>query len=93
VAPELLGALTIGRGSAQSGGGGGGGHRSQIILPSHPKYTKTAKKRRLCARFGLLFAENAVFRSKVLKKICSRSVVGKVTVTPLQSYITSYFLE
>jgi hypothetical protein len=27
-----------------SRGGGGGGHRSQISLPSRPKYTKTAKK-------------------------------------------------
>ncbi len=67
--PTLLGALTIGRGSAQSGGGGGGGHRSQIILPNRPKYTKTAKKRRLCAHFGLLIAGNAVFCSKVLNKI------------------------
>ncbi len=43
-APELLGAPTIGRGSVRSGGGGGGGHRSQISLPSRPKYTKLAKK-------------------------------------------------
>jgi hypothetical protein len=44
-APELLGAPTIGRGSAQSRGGGGGGCRSQISLQSRPKNTKTAKKR------------------------------------------------
>jgi hypothetical protein len=44
VAPELLGAPTIGGGSAQSGSGGGEGHRSQIRLPSHPKYMKMAKK-------------------------------------------------
>jgi hypothetical protein len=45
-APELLGAPTIGGGgeSARSGGGGRGGLRSKISLPSHPKYTKTAKK-------------------------------------------------
>jgi hypothetical protein len=52
-APELLGALTIGGGSAQSGGGGGGGHRSQISLPSRPKYMKTAKKWQFHAHFGL----------------------------------------
>jgi hypothetical protein len=43
VAPELLGAPTIGGGSARSRGGGGGGHRSQISLPSCSKYTKMAK--------------------------------------------------
>jgi hypothetical protein len=43
-APELLCVPTIGGGSAQSGDGDGGGHRSQISLPSWPKYTKTAKK-------------------------------------------------
>jgi hypothetical protein len=42
--PKLLGAPTIGGGSARSRGGGGGGHRSQISLPSRPKYTKKAKK-------------------------------------------------
>jgi hypothetical protein len=30
--------------STRSRGGGGEGHRSQISLPSHPKYMKTAKK-------------------------------------------------
>jgi hypothetical protein len=43
-APELLGAPTIGRGSAQPEGGGEGSPRSQRSLPSHPKYTKTAEK-------------------------------------------------
>ncbi len=52
-APELLGVPTIGGGSARSGGGGGGGHKSQISLPSRPKYTKTAKNGRFRARFGL----------------------------------------
>jgi hypothetical protein len=32
-------------GSARPRGGGGGAHRSQISLPSCPKYTKTAKKK------------------------------------------------
>jgi hypothetical protein len=44
-APELLIVPTIGGGSARSGIGGGGGHRSQISLPSRPKYTKTTKKK------------------------------------------------
>jgi hypothetical protein len=41
---ELLGVPTMGGGSAWPGGGGGESHRSQISLPSHPKYTKMAKK-------------------------------------------------
>jgi hypothetical protein len=52
-APELLGAPSIGGGSAWSGGGGGGGHRSQISLPSRPKYTKTAKNGQFRTLFGL----------------------------------------
>ncbi len=46
-APELLGAPTIGGWSDRAGarGGGRGGFRSQISLPSRPKYIKTAKKR------------------------------------------------
>jgi hypothetical protein len=36
-APELLGAPTIGGGSARSRGGGEGDHRSQISLQSRPK--------------------------------------------------------
>jgi hypothetical protein len=52
-APELLGAPTMGEGSARAGGGGRGGLRSQISLPSRPNYTKTAKKRRFRACFGL----------------------------------------
>jgi hypothetical protein len=46
-------APTIDRESAWSRGGGGGGHRSQISLPSRPKYTKKAKNGRFRARFGL----------------------------------------
>ncbi len=43
-APELLGAPTTGGGSTRPGGGGGESHRSQISLPSYPKYTKTENK-------------------------------------------------
>jgi hypothetical protein len=52
-APELLGAWTIGGGSARSGGGGEGGHRSQISLPSFPKYKETAKNGWFLAHFCL----------------------------------------
>ncbi len=62
-APKLLGAPTIGGGSARSGDGGGGGHRSQISLPSRPKYTKKAKHRQFRARFGLRIAFLAIFKS------------------------------
>jgi hypothetical protein len=44
--PKLLAEPTIGGGSARSRGGGGGGHRSQISLPSRPKYAKMAKNGR-----------------------------------------------
>jgi hypothetical protein len=53
-APELLGAPTIGGGSAWSRGGGGGDYRSQISLQSRPKSTKTAKTRTVSRMFWLL---------------------------------------
>jgi hypothetical protein len=43
-APKLLGAPPIGGGSSQSRGGGWEGNRSQISLPSRPKYMKMVKK-------------------------------------------------
>ncbi len=43
-AQELLGALTIGKGSAWPRGGGAGSQRSQISLPSSPECTKTKPK-------------------------------------------------
>jgi energy-converting hydrogenase Eha subunit G len=52
-APELLGALTIGKGCAWPGCAGGEIHRGQISLPSRPKYTKTSKKRAVSCIFGL----------------------------------------
>jgi hypothetical protein len=43
-APELLGAPTIGRGSARSRGGGGGDHRSLINLLRTPEIYKNDEK-------------------------------------------------
>jgi hypothetical protein len=60
-AQKLLGALTIGRGSARTGGGGGGSQRSQI--------------RPFPALLGLEIAKNAIFHTKVLNKIYSRDVL------------------
>jgi hypothetical protein len=60
-APKLLGAPTIGAGSARSRGGGGGGHRSQKSLPSRPKYTKTAKKRAVSRMFWLINCQKRRF--------------------------------
>jgi hypothetical protein len=52
-ATELLGALTIGGGSAWSRGGGSGGLRSQIHHPICPKYMKTAKNGQFRTCLGL----------------------------------------
>jgi hypothetical protein len=57
-AKELLGALTIGRGSAQPRGGGGGSQRSLIGLPSR---TKTAQNGRFPVLIDFKNAKNAVF--------------------------------
>jgi hypothetical protein len=73
-APELLGAPTIGGGSARSGGGGGEGHRSQTSLPSCPKYTKTVKKRTVSHTFWQIIRQKRRFCLKVLNKIYSRVV-------------------
>jgi hypothetical protein len=62
--PELLGVPTIGGGSGQPGGGVGGGHRSQIRLPSCPKYTKTANKRAVSRMFWLINRQKRSFSLK-----------------------------
>jgi hypothetical protein len=74
LAQELLGAPTIGRASAQSGDGGGGSQRSQISLPSRPKYKRWRQNGKFPALFALKTAENAVFYLKVLNKIYSRDI-------------------
>jgi hypothetical protein len=65
-AQELLGALTIGGGSARPGGGGGGS-QSQIILPSRPECPKTAL-------IDLKITKNVFFYVKVLYKIYSQDI-------------------
>ncbi len=52
VAPELLGAPTIGGRRAQPGGGGGGGYRSQIS----PQATQNIRKRQKTGGFALVLA-------------------------------------
>ncbi len=64
VPPELLGAPTIGGGSARSRDGGGEGHKSQISLPSRPKYTKTAKKRAVSHTFWQINRQKRCFSLK-----------------------------
>ncbi len=60
-APELLGAPTISGGSAWPGDGGGESHKSQISLPSRPKYTKTAKKQVVSRTFWLINCQKRRF--------------------------------
>jgi hypothetical protein len=67
-APELLGAPTIGGGSAQPGGGGGGSPRSQISLPSRPKYTKMAKNGRLHTILAYQLPKTLFFAQKYLTR-------------------------
>ncbi len=69
-AQELLGAPTIGRGSARPRGDGGGSQRSQINLPSHPECTKKAGfQNTFCPKNH----QNAVFYLKVLTKYTSET--------------------
>jgi hypothetical protein len=76
-APELLGVPTIGTGSAQSGGGGRGGLRSQISLPSRPKYMKTAKKRAVSRTYWLINLQNSVFAQKYLTRYTHETLFEK----------------
>ncbi len=55
-------------GSAQSRGGSGGGHRSQISLPSRPKYMKTAKKQAVSRTFRLINRQKRRFSLKSTKQ-------------------------
>jgi hypothetical protein len=60
-AQELLGAPTIGGGSAHPGGGGGGRLRSQINLPSRLVCTKMLPKRPVSLIIDLKITKNAIF--------------------------------
>jgi hypothetical protein len=71
-APELLGAPSMGGGSARPRGGGGESYRSQISLQSRPKYTKTAKNGRFHELFSLKIAEKAIFALKYLQNKITR---------------------
>jgi hypothetical protein len=62
----LLGAPTIGGGSAWPRGGGGGCQRSQISLQSHPEYTKMAQKWHFPALNDLKNATMPFFNLQVL---------------------------
>jgi hypothetical protein len=97
-AQELLGALTIGGGSARPGGGSGGSHRSQISLPSHPECMKTAQKRLFSPTYWFKNAVNTVFYLKVLNKMYSQDVfwgihnfLKKFLLKALWSYTFSNF--
>jgi hypothetical protein len=71
VAPEQLGAPTIGGRSARPGGGSEGSHRSQISLLSCPECMKMEKK---TASFpALIDLKKAIFHLKVLNKIYSQT--------------------
>jgi hypothetical protein len=66
---KLLGAPTMGGGSAQAGVGGGGSYISQIC-----PHAERRKNGWFCILFGFKIAKNTVFHSKVLSKIYSQDV-------------------
>jgi hypothetical protein len=77
VAQKLLGAPTIGGGSAWAGGGGGGSQRSQICPntpPWHPE-CKMAKNRRSFAHF---LANKSLKMQFFAQKYCSRQCRNQV---------------
>jgi hypothetical protein len=66
VAQKLLGALTIGGGSARAGDGGGGSQRSQI----RPQDAlECMKNKQFPTLIDLKIAKNAIFYLKVINKI------------------------
>jgi hypothetical protein len=92
VAQKLLGAPTIGGGSAWAGGGGGGSKRRQISPQSAEIYRNSAENRQFSTLFGLKIAKNAIFRSKVFNKMsCEEyikicSYLRHFGVIPVQSF-------
>ncbi len=73
-AQELLGAPTIGRGSARLGDDGGGSQRSQISLLSRLECMKTVPNSQFPALFAVKITENAIFFLKVFNKMYSQYV-------------------
>ncbi len=67
-APELLGAPTMAGGSAQPGDSGGESHRSQINLPSRPKYMQIVKNGRFHALLAYKSPKTPFFVEKYLTK-------------------------
>ncbi len=70
---------------------GGGGDRALKWTKDEQKTTTIAFYIVLFSLYGLIPTASNLNRRKRINH--AHSVVGKVTVTPLQSYITSYFLE
>jgi hypothetical protein len=69
----LLGAPTIGGGSAWAGGDGGG-VKGVKYAPKLPRMYENGKNRVVSRIFGLKITENAIFNSKVVNKKYSRDV-------------------
>jgi hypothetical protein len=77
-AQKLLGARTIGVGSARAEGGGGESWRRQINPQPAEMHKNGAENCRFCAHFGLKTAENSIFPLKVLNKIYSQDVFWEI---------------
>jgi hypothetical protein len=74
LAKELLGAPTIGWGSAPAGVGGGESQRSRISSPSHLECINRHQDSWFPTPIDLIIAKNAIFHLKVLNKIDSHDV-------------------
>jgi hypothetical protein len=73
-AQKLVGAPTIGGGSARAGGSGGGRLRRQISPQLAENHKNGMEIRRFLALIALKIAEKTVFRSIVLNIIYSKDV-------------------
>jgi hypothetical protein len=79
VAPELLGAPTIGGGSARPRGGGEQSDRSQISLPSRPKYAKTVKKQAALRTFWIIDRRKQRYlRNTAILKLFTTSAIAEL---------------
>jgi hypothetical protein len=73
VAQKLLGALTIGGGSAQAGDGGGGTQRSQI----YPHAARNVRKQRKTGCFAHFLAHKSLKTSFFAQKYLTRYIPAK----------------